>query len=509
MVIASTKISKGFYSMNKILGRQEEISLLKGILNSNVPEFLAVYGRRRVGKTFLIRNYFSDHEGVIFFDTTGSKNTPMKTQIENFLNRVLNVFYFVGWDFTSWQHSASHNWHNAFRILNAGINNIPKEKKVVLFLDEFPWMATKKSGLLEALDYFWNQYWSKDDRIKLIICGSSASWIVEKIINNKGGLHNRITQKLLLEPFNLNSTKQFLTQKGFEVNNKQIVELYMVTGGIPYYLTKLHKGLSVAQNIEQIAFKKNAFLLGEFDNLFSSLFDKADIYVDIIRCIAKNRYGISQAEIFTHVKGISKGGETIKKLKALEEAGFIKSFTPFSHQKRGTYYRVIDEFTLFYLQWIEPIKQTLFSQGVPNHYWENEMRTAAWAIWTGYTFESICYKHLGQICRSLNINPTSIPNTWRYVPKKNSTERGAQIDLLFDRQDNAITLCEIKYSDKPYALDKEYVGILQRKVKVFKEKTKTQKQIFIAMIAANGLKNNFYADDQISTVVTLEDLFKD
>lgn len=486
--------------MDKILGRREEIDLLKNLLKSGVPEFLSLYGRRRVGKTFLVRNYFSNKEDVIFFDATGSKNTAMSDQIENFMTRIGEVFY------NGFKPAKETKWQSVFKILTETINKLPKDKKIVLFFDEFPWMATSKSKLLETLDYFWNQYWSKDNRIKLIICGSSASWIIDKIINNKGGLHNRITQKLLLEPLTLGATKKFLMQKGFKINNKQVVDLYMVTGGIPYYLTKFRKELSVAQNIEQIAFKKNAFLLGEFDNLFSSLFEKEDIYINIVRHIAKNRCGTSQKEIFTNIKEAPKGGETLKKLKALEDAGFIKSFKPFSHQKRGLYYKVIDEFTLFYLKWIEPIKQTLFAQGCANHYWENEMRTPAWASWSGHAFECLCYKHIPQISQQLKINPASFPNTWRHIPKNGSKERGAQIDLLFDRPDNAITLCEIKYRNSPYVLDKDYIEALNRKIKVFQEKTKTQKQIFIAMIASHGLKNNFYAD-QISQILTLEDLF--
>lgn len=488
--------------MDKILGRQEELTLLQNVLRSNVPEFLAVYGRRRVGKTFLIRNYFSNEKNIVFFDVVGSKNTPMVDQIENFMTRIGEVFY------NGFKPAKETKWRSAFKALTDALNNLPKEKKIVLFFDEFPWMATSKSRLLEALDYFWNQYWSQNDRIKLIICGSSASWIIDNIINNKGGLHNRITQKLLLEPLTLSAAKKFLIQTGFKITNKQIVDLYMVTGGIPYYLTKFRKELSTPQNIAHIAFKKNAFLLNEFDNLFSSLFEKADIYIDIIRCIAKNRYGVAQKDIFSAVKEAPKGGETLKKLKALEEAGFIKSFKPFSHQKRGLYYRVVDEFTSFYLQWIEPIKQTLLSQGGLSHYWENEMRAPTWMSWAGYAFESLCYKHLPQISRCLHINPASLPHTWRFVPKDGSPEQGAQIDLLFDRPDNAITLCEIKYTSTPYVLDKEYIEVLNRKAKVFQEKTKTQKQIFIAMIASHGLKNNFYAD-QISCVITLEDLFRD
>jgi AAA+ ATPase superfamily predicted ATPase len=486
--------------MTKILGRQDEITLLKEILYSLSPQFLAIYGRRRVGKTYLIRNYFSAKEEVVFFDATGLKSASMKDQLANFTDRVGEIFY------NGVKLLPDKNWRSMFKTLTDAFKTISQDKKIVIFLDEFPWMATNKSGLLQSLDYFWNQYWSKDNRVKLIICGSSASWILDKIINNKGGLHNRITASILLEAFKLKDTKQFLEAQGLNITNQQLVDLYMVTGGIPYYLTKFKKGLSVAQNIEQIAFRKNAFLLNEFDNLFSSLFDQSDIYVDIIRYITKNKSGVSQVEICKQVKDISTGGQATKKLRALEDTGFIKSFTPYTHNKKGIYYRVIDEFTLFYLKWIEPIKQTLFSTGVASHYWENQMQTQDWAIWSGYALESVCYKHLLQISNSLRINPTSVPNAWRYIPKKNSEDKGAQIDLLFDRPDNAITLCEIKYSNKPFTIDKEYADTLKRKIAVFQKQTKTKKQIFFSLIAANGVINNYYADSIISEIVTLNDL---
>jgi len=499
ITIASAIKLYGF-KISKILGRQDEIILLKEILYSELPQFLAIYGRRRVGKTYLIRNYFTEKEQVVFFDATGLKSASMLDQLANFTIRISEVFY------NGVKLQPDKNWRSIFKTLTDTFKTIPKNKKIVIFLDEFPWMATNKSGLLQSLDYFWNQYWSKDDRVKLIICGSSASWILEKIINNKGGLHNRITASILLEPFKLKDTKQLLEDQGLNLTNQQLVDLYMVTGGIPYYLSKFKKGLSIAQNIEQIAFKKNAFLLNEFDNLFSSLFDQADIYIDIIRYIAQNKSGVSQAELFNHIKNISTGGQATKKLRALEDTGFIKSFTPYSHHKKGIYYRVIDEFTLFYLKWIEPIKQTLFSTGVAHHYWENQMQTQDWIIWSGYAFESVCYKHLVQISNSLKINPISVPNAWRYIPKKNSAERGAQIDLLFDRPDNAITLCEIKYSSKPFTIDKEYADALRRKIIVFQKQTKTKKQIFFSLIAANGVTNNYYAESIINQVITLNDL---
>lgn len=487
--------------MEEILGRQDEVLLLKEMLYSNASQFLALYGRRRVGKTYLIRNYFTERDNVIFFDAAGLKNALMSEQIINFTNRIGEVFY------NGAKLIPEKNWRDTFKVLTDIFKTIPAEKKIVIFLDEFPWMATNKSGLLQTLDYFWNQYWSKDNRIKLIICGSSASWILDKVINNKGGLHNRITASILLEPFKLKEAKEFLESQGLNLNNEQLVELYMVTGGIPYYLSKFKRNLSVAQNIEQIAFRKNGFLLGEFDNLFSSLFDQSDVYVDIIRCIAQNRTGISQTEIFKQVKEISTGGRASKKLKDLEHTGFIKSFTQYSHNKKGIYYRVIDEFTLFYLKWIEPIKKTLFSSGVNAHYWENKMQTSEWLSWTGYAFESMCFKHLPQISNSLKINPTSIPNSWRYVPRKNKNEMGAQIDLLFDRTDNAITLCEIKYSKKSFIIDKDYAEVLKRKIEVFQKQSKTKKQIFLIMIAANGITKNHYSETIISNTVTLNDLF--
>ena len=487
--------------MYKILGRDEEIGTLKEILHTQQPQFLAVYGRRRVGKTYLIRNYFANKNGVIFFDVTGSQHSSSEDQIANFTDRMGEVFY------NNAKLIREKSWRGVFKVLTETMSALPKEKKIVLFFDEFPWMVTRKSGLLQTLDYFWNQYWSKDARIKLIICGSSASWIIDKIINNKGGLHNRITHSVLLEPFKLRATKQYLEQRGFKMSNKHIADLYMVTGGIPYYLEKLQKGLSVAQNIEQLVFRSNAFLLKEFDNLFASLFENAEIYIEIIKVIASVRSGMAQKEIFKRVKDISKGGQATKKLQALEDVGFIKGFTPHFHTTRGKYYRVIDEFTIFYLKWVEPIRKTLFESGVSKHYWENEMQTSSWASWAGYAFEAICYKHLKEISAALKITPTAIPNSWRYAPSKGSNVDGAQVDLLFDRKDDAITLCEIKYSIKPFVIDKEYAANIKRKIAVFKKQTRTNKQIFVSMIAANGVRHDAYADELITSSVTLNDLF--
>ena len=485
-----------------LIGREKETQLLKACFSSKKPEFIALFGRRRVGKTFTIRQFFSRKKNAVFFNTTGSKDGSLKEQINHFMQQVGEAF------FHGVVPKPGKNWDEAFKILTDAILSVPKNKKIVLFLDEFPWMATKNSRLLQNIDYYWNQHWSRDDRIKLIICGSSASWIIDKIVHNKGGLYNRVTQTIHLEPFNLRDTKRFLNKSGIKLTNKQIVQIYMVIGGIPYYLSKIKKGLSAIQSIEDLAFSKNSFLLDEFDKLFSSLFDEGEAYIDIVRTIASSHYGIRQEELFNNLEKTTKGSGGLSKLRALEKSDFIISFKPHFHKKKGIYYKVIDEYTLFYFSWIEPIKETLLKKGLRSGYWEQTKAKPAWRSWSGYAFEAICYKHLAQIGDALKLSPTAIPNTWSYVPRKGSKEQGAQIDLLFDRDDDAITLCEIKYTDKPFVIDKQYANNLQTKANVFQTKTKTTKQIFISMISANGIKPTMYSEELISGVVALNDLFK-
>lgn len=485
----------------KLIGRKEEQKVLQNFFNSNHAEFLAIYGRRRIGKTFLIKQFFKE-KNCFFFNVTGVKDGKMAIQISRFVKEIEQVFY------KGTALKEQKNWITAFDSLTNAIEKFaPPNQKIILFFDEFPWMATHKSGLLQVLDHIWNRYWSNDPRIKLVVCGSSASWIINKIINNKAGLHNRITRKIQLMPFDLKETNEFLLSQGIKFNHTQTTQLYMTTGGVPYYLQSLQKGLSATQLVEQLAFRQNGLLFKEFDNLFSSLFNEADIYIELLRIIAKSQSGNSQEEIIKQSKYSSRGGRVVKKLTEMEEAGFIISFIPHMHKKRGTYYRLIDEYTLFYLDWIEPIRNTLQKRSLERGYWEGKQNSAKWHSWAGYAFEAICYKHLSPIRKKLHISPTAIANGWRYVPTAKPQDQGAQIDLLFDRDDNVITLCEIKYTEKPFEINKSYAVQLKRKINVFKEKTRTKKQIFFAMISAQGLKKTLYSEDMIQGVVTLDDLF--
>jgi len=485
-----------------LIGREPEQEILRDFFDSSRPEFLAIYGRRRIGKTYLIKQFFNKIE-CIFFTVTGVKDGKVSLQLKRFIKEIETVFY------KGTEIKEGKNWFEAFDSLTEAIEKFTlREQRIVLFFDEFPWMATHRSGLLQALEYFWNHKWSNDSRIKLIICGSSASWIINKIINNKGGLHNRITRKIKLMPFDLEETNLFLQARDIKLNYKQITQLYMVTGGIPYYLLNLKTGFSSTQLIEQLAFQHNSLLLKEFDNLFASLFNNADDYVDLLRVIAKNRYGITQKELIKGSRKISRGGGAVRKLIELEEAGFIISFTPHLHYKRGIYYRLIDEYTLFYFDWIEPVRNTLQKESLEAGYWSVKQNSPKWHSWAGYAFEAICYKHLRLIRKKLNISPASISNGWRHVPTAKSKERGAQIDLLFDRDDDTITLCEIKYTHEPFIIDKEFAENLKRKIDVFKKKTRTKKQLFLAMISANDIKKTIYSEEMITGVVVLEDFFR-
>lgn len=482
-----------------IIGREKEIQLLNQVWKSSEAEFIAIYGRRRVGKTYLIRKYFS--EKGVYFETSGEKDKPLKKQLENFM-KVMSHTFFKGLPLLT-----PTSWDQAFDLLTDALQATPKSKKIILFFDELPWMATKKSGLLQSIDHYWNLHWSKISNLILIGCGSSASWMLEKLIYAKGGLHKRITRKILLQPFNLKETQNYLESQSIKLTQKQVLDIYMAIGGIPYYLKGLNKGMSAAQNIDAICFEKNGLLYNEFSNLFESLFECAAVNLTIVKEIVKHGNHMSREKLIEKTD-IKSGGTLNKRLRELESSGFIQSFLPYGRKQRDRFYRVIDEFSLFHLKWIEPFIHSGFSMD-GHHYWQNMVNTPAVSNWAGYAFENICLKHLPQICKRLEI--THIPfivGRWCHLPRKQKEEEGAQIDLLFDRQDGIITLCEIKYSDKPFTIDKAYAKQLIKKMDVFAEQTKPEKQLFLAMITTTGIKENVWSADLVHNEVKLADLFR-
>ncbi|MBX3708753.1 MAG: ATP-binding protein [Gammaproteobacteria bacterium] len=483
---------------NKIVGRKKEIHMFEEVLTSKSAEFLAIYGRRRVGKTYLVKQFFESQSGI-FFELTGLNDGNLKEQLANLSISLAKTFY------DGAEMAIQKTWTDALRQLSKAIEGVPLNKRIFLFFDELPWLCTRKSGFLKALEYFWNSHWSNRKKLVLIVCGSAASWMLEKIIYAKGGLHNRITVSLSLLPFSLKEVEEYLEYHGHKLNREQALQIYMVTGGIPHYLKAIKKNYSVAQNINALCFQKNGLLFDEFNKLFYSLYEFPELYINIIRAIAKKANGISRDDLIKSIKS-SDGGYLNVMLKSLEEAGFISSFLPLGHTRRGVHYRLIDEYVLFYLNWIEPLhKQTRIT--TTTSYWTKVIHTAAWYAWAGYAFEAVCWKHVDAIKSALGLDAIHVNwGDWRYIPEKSN--KGAQIDLILDRDDDCITLCEIKHTEKDFAFTKSYSKDIETKQAIFKEQTRTKKQIQWCLIVSNGVVRNEYFKTLIDHVVVLDDLFK-
>ncbi len=488
-------------AQGKIVGRVREQDLLKDLFKSKKSEFIAIYGRRRVGKTYLVKN-FVESMPCVFFHVTGIRKGSLKVQLAEFAKQIGATFY------QGPSLIPRGSWMEAFEDLTQAVNTIPKGKKVVLFFDELPWMATPRSKLLTALELYWNRYWVFDDRLKLIICGSATSWIIENIINNRGGLHNRVTRTMQLRPFSLHEVDEFLKAYRIRLNHRQILDLYIVLGGVPLYWSFVRKGRSAHQCIDELCFQNDGPLVKEFRRLFESLFEDAKAYIDIIRIIAKHRYGIGQAELISKAK-LPDGGNAGKRLYQLEEAGFITSLVPYGRKDKGVYYLLDDEYSLFYLRWIAPNLKSITKKAMNRGFWVSQASRPAWKCWAGLSFESVCYKHIDQIRQALNIDPGSIAGTWRCSSRSTDDEEGAQIDLLFDSPDGSITICEIKYSDVPFAIDKAYAHELLKKMEVFRKHLKSEKQLFLAMVTTCGLKPTMYSEEIVTGEVTLDALFKE
>lgn len=484
--------------MASIVGREKELEILNKLCQSKKAEFLAIYGRRRIGKTYLISEFFKDKG--LYFEVTGIPDASMKEQLSHFTTELSEKFYF------GVPQTKCKNWNEAFTRLRHKIEELQHTKqKIVLFFDELPWLATKKSGLLQALEHFWNRYLSRMENVILIVCGSSASWMIKKIIHNKKGFYGRLTAEIRLLPFNLNETEQFLLTQGIDLNRKQITELYMAIGGIPKYLTYVSRGKSSAQIIQDLCFTQGAPLVSEFQKLYHSLFENPTVHIEIIEALSSKRYGLMRSEIAKSV-GTKLSGRLTETLGELEAAGFIYYFPHFGKVKRDGRYLLIDEYSLFYLSWIKKaIERNMLN--APD-YWVRTQDSSSFLSWAGYSFESVCTKHMKQIADRLGISASvSSYSSWRYVPSKRSHKEGAQIDLVIDRRDKCINLCEIKFSINEMLLSKNDAKTLEHKRSCFKEITKTNKTLFTTLITTYGVKENESYISSVHNQITMDSLF--
>lgn len=475
--------------MTQIIGRKKELQVLQKALDSNKAEMISVIGRRRVGKTFLIDTFYAER---IVYSVTGTQDGPLGEQLENF------AFRMQGFSKSKIPVRTPASWMKAFILLIDYLETLDFSEKKVIFLDELPWLSTHKSGFLRGLSFFWNS-WAVKQNIVVVICGSAASWMIKKVVNHRGGLHNRITRSLLLDPFSLAETEEYLQHKNLHFNRYHIIQMYMAMGGIPHYLEAIEKGESATENINRICFSKGALLRTEFKKLYSALFANADKHIDVIRTLSKKRVGITRQELGKNTK-ISTGGTLSRILEELQHSGFIDEYYPFGKKKKDKLIRLTDEYSLFYLKFIE----NNIYQGEDT--WNHLSQTQAFKTWSGYAYENICLKHISSIKKALGI--TGIYSEYSSFYKKgNATKKGAQIDLVLDRNDQAINLFEIKFSNKLYSISKSDFENLTNKIEVFKDSTNTKKQVFLFFITTFGLLENQYSSAIVGKELTMDDLF--
>jgi len=482
---------------SRVIGRKDEQEKLSRALASAESEFVAVYGRRRVGKTYLIREFFGQ---AIRFELTGMHGVSLRDQLVNFASALARA---KGLDETL---QPPATWLEAFAQLERHIESLGAPaggRKHVIFLDELPWLDTARANFCAALEHFWNSWASKRRDLLLVVCGSAASWMVRYLVEAKGGLHNRVTRKIRLLPFTLGETRAFLRSRGVDLTDYQVIELFMALGGVPHYLKMAESGWSAAQIIDRTCFHPQGEMRTEFDKLYASLFDKPDEHLAIVKALAKKAGGLTRTELLA-AAGLPSGGTATGRLNELAESGFIQMTVPFGRREKDALIRLADEFSLFHEAWIAPLGRKPADDG----HWLKQRGTPRWRAWSGYAYEGACLKHASRIKAALGIGGVQTSEApWRHIGSEAAP--GAQIDLLIDRADDTISLCEMKFSEGQFTIDKSYAAELRQKRDTFRRITGTRKNIFLTMITTFGIADNAYAKELVTSSVLADELFRE
>lgn len=470
---------------NLFIGREYEIRQLEKYRDSKESEFVIVYGRRRVGKTFLIKEFFDD---TYDFKVTGLYKKDKKTQLKN--------FYLALLEYGAQTKKIPNDWLEAFAELKKLLKGIKEDRKKIIFIDELPWLDTPKSEFLAAFESFWNGWGAQQNDIMLVVCGSATTWITNKILSDKGGLFNRAARRLYLMPFTLHETEQYLRSRGIQWSRYDIVECYMIMGGIPYYLKLIDNDESYLSNIDSIFFKRNGSLWDEFDHLYETLFGSAKGYMKIIEALSNKKSGLTRKEIIREAK-IEDNGLLTEMLKNLKDSQFVRAYNTFGYGEKNVVYQLADYFTLFYLRFMKG------KQNPDEHFWTHFLDNPAKSSWAGQTFEQVCKDHISQIKKAIGISALLTDISSWYGESDNGK---AQIDLVIDRRDRSINICEIKFSVSEFVIDKDYEMRLRQKLDVFRAVTKSRKALQLIMITTYGIKRNAHSGIVQSQVV-MDDLF--
>lgn len=475
----------------ELVGRTSQLKTVEYLLHSPKSEFVAVIGRRRVGKTFFIDKAFQHH---FCFRMTGIQDGTLSEQLINFSIKLTEYMK------APFVPPPPDNWQQAFYQLRAYLQSLDTRKKHVIFIDELPWVETPRSRFLKMLAHFWNDFLSKENHFILVICGSATSWITDRVINDRGGLHNRLSQTIRLKPFTLGETKEFLKSRDINLPDQEITKLYMALGGIPYYLENIRKGETAATAIERICFHPEGILKNEYENLYKALFYNYKDHERIIKALSKSQAGLTREALIKSSK-VKDGGTFNRTMEDLLLSDFVVEYTPYGKIKRGSLYRVQDEFSIFHNRFIQPNKS--YTKGI----WQQMAGSQSYKIWTGYAFEAICFKHIDKIKEVLGIAGVLTEISSFRKPTQNG-EAGFQIDLIISRKDNAINICEVKYYDGPYKMDAQYANKLRERKQRFIEATKTRAVVFTTLITNLGITRNAHALHAVDAEIELKELMK-
>ena len=477
-----------------MVGRKKEIQELNDLYSSGNAEFVAIYGRRRVGKTYLVDQTF---EGRITFHHTGLSPIENRKTDDGLLSSQLRSFHESMLRQGLEADHCPKDWMEAFFMLSMALQKIDDGSRQLIFLDELPWMDTPRSFFITALENFWNGWACHRPNFMLIVCGSANSWIMNKLVNNHGGLYGRLTYQIKLSPFTLGECEEYFKSRNIDLTRYDIVQSYMILGGIPYYMGYMKRQLSLAQNIDNMFFIKGAQLRDEYNRLFSSVFDNPDRVKEVVAFLSRRNAGYTRDEIAAYLE-ISNGGTLSVILSALVASDFVIKYVPFGLSKRKVHYKLVDQFCLFYLKFVEG--HDSLSEG----FWLQNLSSQNIVTWRGLAFENVCFNHISQIKNALGIS--GVKTTQSAWSKRGDDEEGAQIDLLISRADNIVNLCEIKFYNDLFTVDGDYYRVMMRRQSLLEPYLKRGMGIHNTLITTFGLFRNKYSG-VFTNVVTLDELF--
>jgi AAA+ ATPase superfamily predicted ATPase len=480
-----------------VIGREEELNTISRLYESERSEFLAIYGRRRVGKSFLIEEALGEKISFMAVGIYQKIDPDNLEKVESYRQKQLSHFYnsLIEYGLSKAGNPAPTSWMEALELLKKLLQRKRARRKVI-FIDELPWLAGPQSAeLLEELGHFWNSWARKRKDIFLIVCGSATSWMVDNVMRDYGGLYGRITESIFLKPFTLEECERYWAKRGLHLSRYEIALTYMVIGGVPYYMDSIRPDRTMADNINAIYFDKDK-ARQEFKDVYTGLYSSSEIYIHVIRELGKRFYGMTRDELLKAI-GKKGGGSFSDILENLIDSGIIRSYTLYGSPRKQTVYQLVDFFTLFYLRFVENSDFTS---------WRSVQRSKPFYTWAGNTFELLVLEHMPQLANALRIKEYATPFSWRGVTPDNV---GVQIDLIIPATaERAEYICEMKFSEGKYTLSGDDVEEIGRQISAVRNSKihKLSHSIYVALVTSFGATESMHKI-HVNDIVTLDSLF--